>query len=111
LHRHPFQLIQSQDYPGISLASNSAAAVPWPGQGLAYSGKGDNPSMVVLQEGKRRGPNSEPLVRSFGNARTCAVDGCTTQLSRYNPARCCYLHQGWDLEPVTRPRRRTTDTS
>jgi hypothetical protein len=62
--------------------------------------------MVVLQEGKRRGPNSEPLVRSFGSVRTCAAAGCGAQLSRYNPARCCYLHQGWDLEPVTRPRRR-----
>jgi hypothetical protein len=67
--------------------------------------------MAVLREGQRRGPNSEPLVRSFGNARTCAADGCATQLSRYNPAHCCYLHQGWDREPVTRPRRRTTDTS
>jgi hypothetical protein len=93
-------------------AGPTTPAEKWPGQGLACSGKGDNPSMVVvLQEDKRRGPNSEPLVRSFGNARTCAVDGCTTQLSRYNPARCCYLHQGWDLEPATRPRRRTTDTS
>jgi hypothetical protein len=62
--------------------------------------------MAVLQEGKRRGPNSEPLVRSFGSVRICAADGCRTQLSRYNPARCCYLHEGWDLEPVTRPRRR-----
>jgi len=72
---------------------------------------GDNPSMTVLQEGTRRAPNSEPLVRSFGNARTCAADGCATQLSRYNPARCCYLHRGWDREPVTRPRRRTTEAS
>jgi hypothetical protein len=62
--------------------------------------------MAVLQEDKRRGSNSEPLVRSFGSVRICAADGCRTQLSRYNPARCCYLHDGWDLEPVTRPRRR-----
>ena len=34
--------------------------------------------MTVLQKHKRRGPGSEPLVRSFGNARTCAADGCTT---------------------------------
>jgi hypothetical protein len=61
--------------------------------------------MTVLREGKRRGPNSEPLVRSFGNTRTCAANGCDTPLSRYNPAPCCYLHQGWDLEPVTRSRR------
>ena len=61
--------------------------------------------MPVLKEGKPRGPNSDPLVRSFGTARTCAADGCRTKLSRYNPARCCYLHQGWDLQPRTRPRR------
>jgi len=71
--------------------------VPWQGNGL---------SMVVLKEGRRRGPNSEPLVRSFGDARTCAADDCSTQLSRYNPARYCYLHQGWDLEQAIRPRRR-----
>ena len=65
--------------------------------------------MAVLQEGKRRGPNSEPLVRSFGKARTSAADGCATQLSRYNPARCWYLRRGWDREPVTRPRRRATE--
>ena len=81
------------------------------GAGFGLLWHGDNASMAVLWEGKRRGPNSEPLVRSFGNARTCAADGCGTQLSRYNPARCCYLHQGWDREPVTRPRRRTTQTS
>jgi hypothetical protein len=62
--------------------------------------------MTVLQKHKRRGPGSEPLVRSFGNARTCAADGCTTQLSRYNPARCCSLHRGWDRDQATRPRRR-----
>jgi hypothetical protein len=66
--------------------------------------------MAVLREGKRRGPNSEPPVRSFGNTRTCAADGCDTQLSRYNPARCCYLHQGWDLEPATRPGRRAPES-
>src|SRR5215204_5021152 len=65
---------------------------------------GDNPSMTVLREGKRRGPNSEPLVRSFGNARTCAADGCATQLSRYNPAHCCYLHHDWDVLTRARPR-------
>jgi hypothetical protein len=61
--------------------------------------------MTVLQEGRRRGPNAEPPVRSFGNARTCAADGCATRLSRYNPAPCCYLHEGWDLEQRTRPGR------
>ena len=74
-------------------------------QGLACSAVGDAPSMTVLKEGRRRGPNAEPPVRSFGNARTCAADGCATRLSRYNPAPCCYRHEGWDLEQRTRPRR------
>jgi hypothetical protein len=73
-------------------------------QGFGLLWQGDTPSMTVLKRG-RRGPGSAPLVRSFGTTRTCAVDGCDTQLSRYNPASCCYRHQGWDLEPVTRPRR------
>jgi hypothetical protein len=64
--------------------------------------------MTVLKEG-RRGPKSEPLVRSFGKARTCAANGCDTQLSRYNPAPCCYLHQGWDREQRTRGRRRVAE--
>jgi hypothetical protein len=41
--------------------------------------------MTVLKEGRCRGPNAEPLVRSVGNARTCAADRCATRLSRYNP--------------------------
>ena len=61
--------------------------------------------MTVLQTVKRRGAGSEPLVRSFGKARNCAEEGCTTQLSRYNPARCCSVHQGWDSEQATRRRR------
>jgi hypothetical protein len=79
-------------------------------QGLSCSAEGDAASMAVLQDGKRRAPNAKPLVRSFGTTRTCAVDGCDTQLSRYNPALCCYLHEGWDLEPVTRPRRRAPES-
>jgi hypothetical protein len=75
-------------------------------EGLACLGGGNKPSMVVLTNGKRRGPGAEPLVRVFGNARTCAADGCSTRLCRYNPARCCTTHQGWDQQQVTRPRRR-----
>ena len=63
---------------------------------LALSGHAQR--MTVLKEGKRRGPGSEPLVRSFGQARTCAAASCRTQLSRYNPARCCNLHQRWDMQ-------------
>jgi hypothetical protein len=72
--------------------------------------RGDAPSMTVLKEGRRRDPNAEPPLRSFGNARTCAVDGCATQLSRYNPAPCCYLHKGWDLEQRTRPHRHAPES-
>jgi hypothetical protein len=61
--------------------------------------------MVVLTNGKRRGPGTEPLLRVFGNARTCAAEGCSTQLSRYNPARCCAIHHGWDQQRVIRSRR------
>jgi hypothetical protein len=60
--------------------------------------------MVVLTNGKRRGPGAEPLLRVFGSARTCAAEGCSTRLSRYNPARCCTIHQGWDQQRVIRPR-------
>ena len=72
--------------------------------------RGDAPSMTVLKEGRRRGPNAEPPVRSFGNARACAADGCATRLSRYNPAPCCYLHKGWDLEQRIRPRRHAPES-
>jgi hypothetical protein len=71
-------------------------------RGLACFGDGNKRNMVVLRNGKRRSAGLEPPVRIFGQARTCAVDGCATKLSRYNPASCCTLHQGWDQRPVTR---------
>jgi hypothetical protein len=74
---------------------------------FALLGWGNNPSMVVLRRnGRRRAAGAEPMVRAFGETRTCAEDGCTARLSRYNPARCCAIHQGWDGQVVTRPRRR-----
>ena len=66
--------------------------------------------MAVLQPGKRRAPNAEPPVRSFGDTRTCAADDCDTQLSQYNPAPYCYLHEGWDLEQKTRARRHAPES-
>jgi hypothetical protein len=33
-----------------------------------------------------------PRARSFGTGRTCAVDGCSTPLSRYNPDDRCSAH-------------------
>jgi hypothetical protein len=74
---------------------------------FALLGWGNNPSMVVLRRnGRRRAAGAEPMVRAFGETRTCAEDGCTARLSRYNPARCCAIHQGWDQQEVTRRRRR-----
>ena len=63
--------------------------------------------MVMLRRnGRRRAVGAGPMVRAFGETRTCAEDGCTAQLSRYNPARHCAIHQGWDRQKVTRPRIR-----
>ena len=73
---------------------------------FALLGWGNNSSMVVLRRNGRRAAGAEPMVRAFGEARTCAEDGCTARLSRYNPARCCAIHQGWDGQETTRTRRR-----
>ena len=80
----------------------------WRGRAaFALLGRGDNSSMVMLRRnGRRRAVGAGPMVRAFGETRTCAEDGCTAQLSRYNPARRCAIHQGWDRQQVTRPRRR-----
>ena len=57
---------------------------------------------------RRRAPGADPAVRSFGAARTCAADDCSTRLSRYNPDSYCSMHRGWDRQVVTR-RRRTAE--
>ena len=54
---------------------------------------------------RRRAPGADPVVRSFGTARTCSADGCGTRLSRYNPDTFCSMHRGWDRQVVTRRRR------
>ena len=54
---------------------------------------------------RRRAPGADPVVRSFGTARTCVAEGCETQLSRYNPDTYCSMHRGWDRQVVTRRRR------
>ena len=54
---------------------------------------------------RRRPPGADPVVRSFGSARTCANDGCETRLSRYNPDSYCSVHRGWDRQVITRRRR------
>ncbi|HTE67782.1 MAG TPA: hypothetical protein VK942_03335, partial [Actinomycetes bacterium] len=57
-----------------------------------------------MRNGRRRAAGAGPMVRAFGDTRTCAKDRCTAQLSRYNPDRRCATHQGWDQQKVTRPR-------
>jgi hypothetical protein len=54
---------------------------------------------------RRRAPGADPVVRSFGSARTCAADDCETRLSRYNPDSFCSVHRGWDRQVITRRRR------
>jgi hypothetical protein len=78
----------------------------WRGrEAFALLGWENNASMAVpMRNGRCR--RAGPMVRAFGDTRTCAEDGCTAQLSRYNPARRCALHQGWDRQVVTRPRIR-----
>jgi hypothetical protein len=61
--------------------------------------------VVPMRNGRRRAAGADPMVRAFGDTRTCAEDGCTTRLSRYNPARRCAIHHGWDQQKVTRPRQ------
>ena len=47
----------------------------------------------------------EPM-DNFGVRRSCASDGCTALLSRYNPATTCSVHRGWRAVEH-RPRRRS----
>jgi len=58
---------------------------------------------------RRRAPGADPEVRSFGNARVCAAEGCETALSRYNPDDYCSVHRGWDKRISTRRRRPGSD--
>jgi hypothetical protein len=64
-----------------------------------------DPQDEAAPAARRRAPGADPLVRSFGSARTCAADGCETRLSRYNPDSFCSVHRGWDRQIVTRRRR------
>jgi hypothetical protein len=62
--------------------------------------------MATPSTTRRRAVGADVPVRSFGRRRVCAEADCQVQLSTYNPAPRCYLHNGWDLEPRSRPRRR-----
>jgi hypothetical protein len=63
----------------------------------------------TIAPARRRAPGADPVVRSFGSARTCAADECETRLSRYNPDSFCSVHRGWDRQVVTRRRRAEED--
>jgi hypothetical protein len=64
---------------------------------------------IAAAPARRRAPGADPVVRSFGSARTCAADECETHLSRYNPDSFCSVHRGWDRQVVTRRRRAEED--
>jgi hypothetical protein len=104
-----FKLGLIDGLPGQGRSGHGREASPQrqPRYTFVCFGDENNPSMVVLKKsGTRRSPNADPLVRIFASARTCLAEGCTTRLSRYNPAPCCSLHQGWDEQQQTRPRHR-----
>jgi hypothetical protein len=65
----------------------------------------DGDAATPAAPARRRAPGADPVVRSFGSARTCAADDCRTRLSRYNPDSFCSVHRGWDRQVVTRRRR------
>jgi hypothetical protein len=104
--RHERRTRAGGDRPDATTATPTGGG--WRGRAaFALLGWGNNASMAVLRRtGRRRAAGAGPMVRAFGETRTCAEDGCTAQLSRYNPARCCAIHQGWDRQVVTRPRIR-----
>jgi hypothetical protein len=72
---------------------------------LAKESTVTEPEETITTAPRRRAPGADPVVRSFGSARTCAADGCETRLSRYNPDSFCSVHRGWDRQVVTRRRR------
>jgi hypothetical protein len=72
---------------------------------LAKESTVTEPEETITTAPRRRAPGADPVVRSFGSARTCAADDCETRLSRYNPDSYCSVHRGWDRQVVTRRRR------
>jgi hypothetical protein len=87
--RQPGRLVGA-DYPPAhgqrDLTAKGGLAAPterWPGQGFSCSGEEDNPSMAVIQNGRRRWPNSEKA--GIWNRRSALVAvrrSCRWQLPR-----------------------------
>jgi hypothetical protein len=88
--------------------SAKEATVTKPEDPIAIGAEVDGREPVAAPT-RRRAPGADPVVRSFGAARTCAADDCDTKLSRYNPDSFCSVHRGWDRQVVTRRRRGDDD--
>ena len=74
-------------------------------KGVCPGWAGNDASMVMLRRiGRRRAAGVGPMVRAFGEPEP-APRTAVPPSSRYNPARRCAIHQGWDRQRVTRPRR------
>ena len=62
----------------------------------------NNDCMTASSTTRRRAVGADVPVRSFGQSRSDAP-GCEVQLSSYNPAHRCYIHNGWDRQPGPAP--------
>lgn len=64
-------------------------------------------STTTLQGRRLRRPSNDMLkTKTYGIGRICAVDGCGTRLSAYNPSTVCALHSGsWEDDYVHDGRR------
>jgi hypothetical protein len=48
---------------------------------------------MARRHSNRGWTDGKRVIRSFGDDRICAVAGCETKLSRYNPDDCCSVHR------------------
>lgn len=61
--------------------------------------------VVCSPDGERGLVKPSQGAKTYGVGRHCAIEGCATVLSRYNPSSTCAMHgRGWkaELRPVTR---------
>ncbi len=57
------------------------------------------PRSTTALRGRRVSRSSDAMLKTktYGIGRICAVDGCDTRLSAYNPSNVCALHSGaWE---------------
>jgi hypothetical protein len=66
---------------------------------------GEGCRLVVRSLIKHGQVGSGRAVRSFGEDRTCAVLGCDTKLSRYNPDPYCWVHADRSLPSAAKRTR------